>query len=269
MDFINTPMNYTGSKFKILDQILPEFDYTKNTFIDLFTGGSSIYTNVLDKYNKIIINDIIEDLVGIHKELLESDKIIDSTKRICPVKGDKESFLNLRISYNENKSPDKLWALMLSSTNNMLRFNKKFLYNQTYGERGWNSNIDKKLEIYKEHIRKYKDKIEHLSLNFNDVQVLNSDYMVYIDPPYSNTEAGYNSYWNKDDDDKLFNYCINLNKIGASFIVSGSLKHNDNSCRLLDRLIEYGFVYKELKFDYNKVSRIGNKDTKEIIIKNF
>lgn len=269
MEYINTPMNYTGSKFKLLEQILPELDYTKSKFIDLFTGGGSVYTNILDKYDKVIINDIIEDLVGIHKGILEDDLIIELTKEICPEKGDKESFLKLRNDFNESKAPHKLWALMLSSTNNMLRFNKKFLYNQTYGERGWNSNIDKKLEIYKEHIRKYKNKIEHLSLNFNDVKVLDSDYMVYIDPPYSNTEAGYNSYWNKDDDEKLFNYCINLNNIGASFAVSGTLKHNDSSCLLLDKLIEYGFKYKELVFDYNKVSRIGNKDTKEIIIKNF
>lgn len=30
---IETPFNYTGSKFKLLEQILPEFDYTKPTLI--------------------------------------------------------------------------------------------------------------------------------------------------------------------------------------------------------------------------------------------
>ena len=67
--YINTPMNYTGSKFKLLEQILPEFDYNKPYFIDLFTGGGSVYTNVLDKYEKVIANDIIEDLVGIQNAL--------------------------------------------------------------------------------------------------------------------------------------------------------------------------------------------------------
>ncbi len=262
-------MNYTGSKFKLLEQILPEFDYTKSTFVDLFTGGGSIYTNILDKYDKVIANDIIPDIIGIHKELLRSDDIVHSTKNICPLKGDKDRFLKLREDYNNDKSPDKLWALMLSSTNNMLRFNKKFLYNQTYGERGWNTNIDKKVELYTNHIRKYKDKIYYKSKNFSDIEICDSDHMIYIDPPYSNTEAGYNAYWNKDDDDKLFEYCINLNKIGASFVVSGVLSHNGESCALLDKLIGYGFKYKELIFDYNKVSKKGNKTTTEIIIKNF
>jgi site-specific DNA-adenine methylase len=44
---IETPMNYTGSKFKLLEQLLPEFDYTKPYFIDLFTGGGSVYTNMI------------------------------------------------------------------------------------------------------------------------------------------------------------------------------------------------------------------------------
>src|SRR5574344_1815734 len=48
-EMINPPFNYTGSKFKLLDQILPLLDYNKEYFIDLFCGGGSVYTNVLDK----------------------------------------------------------------------------------------------------------------------------------------------------------------------------------------------------------------------------
>ena len=51
---IETPFNYTGSKFKLLEQLLPEFDYTKPYFVDLFCGGGSVYTNVVDKYEKLI-----------------------------------------------------------------------------------------------------------------------------------------------------------------------------------------------------------------------
>jgi site-specific DNA-adenine methylase len=93
--------------------------------------------------------------------------------------------------------------------------------------------------------------------------------MVYCDPPYSNTEAGYNSYWNKDDDMKLYNYLKNIDKLGSSFMISGVLKHDDKPCFLLEKLISDGYNCKELEFDYNKVSRKGNKETKEIIIKNY
>lgn len=80
---IETPMNYTGSKFKLLDQLLPKFDYSKPYFIYLFTGGGSVYTNVIDKYEKVVANDIIKDLIDIHKGILDSDDIINKSKSLC------------------------------------------------------------------------------------------------------------------------------------------------------------------------------------------
>jgi site-specific DNA-adenine methylase len=76
MNYIETPFNYTGSKYKLLSQLLPNFDYSKKYFIDVFAGGGAVYTNILDKYEKVIVNDIINDLVGIHKELILGDGLL-------------------------------------------------------------------------------------------------------------------------------------------------------------------------------------------------
>jgi DNA adenine methylase Dam len=266
---IETPFNYTGSKFKLLDQILPEFDYTKPYFVDLFMGGGSVYTNVVDKYQKILANDIIKDLVGIHQELLNSDDIIEMTKSICPDKTDANAFLSLRDDYNTNPSPEKLWALMLSCTSNMMRFNQKFKFNQTFGKRTWNSSTQNKVETFIKHIRPFQDKIRFTSNTFNDVNISSDKVMVYADPPYSNTEAGYNAYWKKDDDDKLYNFLLDIDRKGSSFMISGVLNHNGETCKLLTSLIEDKFNYKVLNFDYNKVSRVGKKETEEVIIMNY
>jgi len=281
MDYINTPFNYTGSKFKLLEQILLKFDYSKKYFIDIFTGGGSVYTNVLDKYDKILVNDIIGDLIGIHSELLISNDIISKVKNIIPHKEDKESFLKLRNDYNVNKSPDKLWALMLSSTNNMMRFNKSFKYNQTFGKRSWSDSTSKKVNIFVNHIRQYKDKIIYISKEFYKI-IPNKPTFVYIDPPYSYilkdgnmgnkqiSEAGYNAYFSKDHDQKLYDYIHMLNNNGHTFMISGVLEHKGEISWLLTKLIKDGFKYEELIFDYKKVSRknIEHK-TKEIIIMNY
>ncbi len=37
--YYNSPMNYTGSKFKLLNSLLENFDYTKSKFYDVFTGS--------------------------------------------------------------------------------------------------------------------------------------------------------------------------------------------------------------------------------------
>ena len=267
--FIEGVMNYTGSKFKLLEQLLPEFDYTKPYFVDLFTGGGSVYTNVVDKYTKLIANDIIKDLIGIHQSLLNSDSIIEETKSICPPKGNPELFGKLREDYNSSSTPAKLWALMLSSTNNMMRFNQKFKYNQTYGDRGWNNNTDKKVEIFTNHIRQYKDSIRFKSVPFDQLEISSDKIMVYADPPYKNSEAGYNAYWKNEDEDKLYDYLKNIDKCGSSFMISGVIKHNNVESVLLKKLISDGYRYKELKFNYNKVSRVGKKETTEVIIMNY
>lgn len=278
---VETPFNFTGSKFKLLNQLLPEFDYTKNNFVDVFCGGGSVYTNIVDKYQSILVNDVISDLIGIHSGLLKDDEVIEKTKLICPDKTDEVSFSNLREDYNKNPSPDKLWALMLSCTSNMMRFNQKFKFNQTFGKRTWNSSTDKKVEEFKNHIRKYSDKIDFVSKSFYDLEI-KPDTMYYLDPPYGRvknndgsigkkqiSEAGYNAFWKEDDDKRLYEFIHKINDIGSSFMVSGVLYHNGLTCWMLDKLINDGFSKKSLSFDYNKVSRVGDKETTEIIIKNY
>ena len=73
----------------------------------------------------------------------------------------------------------------------------------------------------------------------------------------------------KDDDLKLYNWIKSADKTGCSFAVSGTLEHDGKSCLLLDNLVSDGYKVIELKFDYNKVSRKGNKETKEVLIKNY
>jgi len=279
---INTPFNYTGSKYKLLEQIIPNFDYTKNTFVDLFAGGGSVYTNIVDKYDTVYINDIIENLIGIHKELIDSDDIINRVKTLCPNKNDKEGFLKLRESYNNKKSPDKLFALILGCNSNLMRFNKKGKFNQTWGNRGFSNNTDKKIKLFIEHIRPYKNKIIFKSKDFYEIKI-NKPSMVYIDPPYGSiidtngniskkqiSEAGYSNLWTMEHDIKLYDYIKKLNTNKSSFMLSGVLEHNDKISWLLNKLINDEFKYKELNFNYEKISkRKIIKNTKEIIIMNY
>jgi len=280
--YIETPFNFTGSKFKILDQILPMFDYNKRLFVDLFAGGGSVYANVLDKYDKILVNDIIKDLILIQKKLILTDGVIDEVKNLCVEKDDKDGYLELRKSYNENKTPEKLWALMLCCTNNMLRFNQKFEFNQTFGKRTFNKNTEKKVLNYIDSVKPYKDNILFLSKRFNTVPIAPKSFY-YIDPPYGYimnedgtmgnkqiSEAGYNAYYKKEDDVSLYNYVNKINEIGGTFLMSGVLEHDGQKSWILTKLIEDGYNHKFIEFDYDKVSRKNNdKGTKEIVVFNY
>lgn len=196
------------------------------------------------------------------------DIIIETTKQLCPGKDNPEGYQELRNSYNNEPTPEKLWALMLSCTNNMMRFNQKFKFNQTYGNRGWNQKTEVKVDTFIKHIRQYQKNITYLSEHFENIET-NSDMMLYIDPPYSNTEAGYNAFWKKDYDVKLYDWIKKSEKNGSSFAVSGVLTHDGKPCQLLDMLMNDGYNMVNINCDYNKVSRSGNKETKEVLIFNY
>lgn len=270
--YTNTALNYTGSKYKLLPQILLEMDYTKTYFIDLFAGSGVVAFNVVDKYERILINDIIKDLIDIHKETINNfNNFIFKVKNLCVEKEDQDGFNNLRKEYNKNKSPEKLYALLLCSTNNMMRFNKKFEYNQTFGKRNFSNSTQKKLDLFIDYIQPYKDKIVFSSKHFSDVKIL-KPCMVYLDPPYLETEAGYNNYFSNSDGKKLYDYCKELDKNGHSFMMSGVVGEHKNGKRskLIDDLISDGYRYKILDFDYEKVARNKNtKNSQEVIIMNY
>lgn len=65
---IHSPLNYTGSKFRLLPQILPLFPKNKYEFVDLFCGGLNVGVNV--KAEHYIFNDIQSELIGIYKTMI-------------------------------------------------------------------------------------------------------------------------------------------------------------------------------------------------------
>ena len=39
---VKPPFNYTGCKFKLLPELIPLFDYDRDSFVDLFTGAERL-----------------------------------------------------------------------------------------------------------------------------------------------------------------------------------------------------------------------------------
>ena len=274
MELVNTPFNYTGSKFKLLPQLLPHFDYTKKTFVDVFAGGGSVYANIVDKYDKIIINDIIKDLVECHKLLGENDPNFVGEVKFYSVGRDEQlEYHKLRDDYNISPSAAKLFALMLCCTNNMLRFNKSFKFNQTFGKRTFNVKTQEKINGFINQVYPFKDKIEYKSIEF-DMLSIDNDMMVYLDPPYAgkiHKEAGYNAYYSVEKDLKLFEYCVKINDVGGSFCLSNTYNEDTTlNAPVVTRLISSGFNIIKLNGNYDKVSRNKSKiKMDEIIIKNY
>lgn len=274
MNYINTPLCYTGSKFKILDQLIPHFDTTKQNFYDVFCGGGSVFTNVVHLYENIIANDIILDVVSI-LENLKYLSFVDRTRELCVAKDNQAGYISLRKNYNEQPTPAKLFALLLCCTNNMIRFNQKMQFNQTFGKRTFNLKTLEKIKAYRIHMEPHWNKVTFTNKNFTGVSLdechLN---MYYFDPPYHskvNNDAGYNNGWNNEKDEQLYMLIKEVDRHGGSFCLSNVYSENSalNSF-MVNHLISDGYRPIILNCDYKKISRNKNKtEMAEIIIKNY
>jgi DNA adenine methylase Dam len=265
---VQPPFNYTGSKYRLLPQLMPMFDYSRHTLVDLFIGGGSVWCNLVPYFERAIANDIIRNLVEAQQALLDGDAIIAETKALCVAKDDKPGYHRLRDDYNVAPTAAKYFALSLCCNNNMARFNASFKFNQTFGRRTWNSSTTEKVSHYTAHTRVYRSRVRLVPSDFARVAIPDNS-MVYVDPPYSNTEAGYNTYWRKDDVRRLFEHLLRLMDRGHAIAVSGVIRHNGKECPLLNLLIDAGWQTHLLCSDYSAVSKVGPKDSQEVLLTNY
>ena len=249
MQLIESPINYMGSKYKLLDRLIPLFPKAK-TFVDLFAGGGSVYMNINHLYENVIANEYINGVCQIHKNLNDKAFIQEAINQSIITKYSQENYLKLRDAYNTYNEPEKLLALIWSCNSNMMRFNNKFEFNQTWGQRCFNKNTQKKLDKFWE---KDFSNVTFISLSFEKV-ILNQDSFLYFDPPYSNTEAGYNAIWSNYHEEQLMRsleFCIEMNQ---PFGISGCINNKPN--KIYDFLVKQEslkvYYFEDL---YQKISK--------------
>ncbi|MFO1442973.1 Dam family site-specific DNA-(adenine-N6)-methyltransferase [Bacillus sp. Bva_UNVM-123] len=247
-NFIKSPLNYVGGKFKLLPQIIPLFPDSINTFIDLFAGGCNVGVNV--NANRILLNDTQEEVINLVKYLYENDvnTLIEELEGIMDKFSlnawEKEPYLALRDAYNNgDKSEMMFYALVVHSFSNQIRFNRHGKFNMPVGKRTFNPQLRKRFITF-------VDVIKQKNLTFSTCDFatlksskLNEDDFVYCDPPYLVTTAAYNEQggWSEEHEFKLFNLLDELNENDIKFALSNVF---ENKGKKNDILIEWSRKYK-------------------------
>lgn len=258
---IKSPLNYTGNKFRILDQVLPNFPVQINHMVDLFCGGATVGLNtpcnhvtfvdsnpfvidllkflathspdnvlldlerIIKRYN---LSYSARDGYGFYKEKQTDENYNNGLKQY-----NSEGFYALRSDYNMivNKHSARanlmLYALLVYGFNNDLRFSRDNHFNLPVGKTDLNANNIRK-------VREYYDRVQQIDAEFicGDFRspairaVINNADFVYMDPPYLITDAVYNEsgHWGKEAEESLLEMLSNFLLEGKNFCLSNVLE---------------------------------------------
>lgn len=285
-NYIKSPMNYTGGKYKLLPQILPLFPTEINTFVDLFTGGGNIAVNV--NANKIIANDFEPHIIDVYKtfqkyEIEELIKTIElAIQRFGLTIENADNFNNFRAYYNKHIEdgysfimPIMLYVLICYSFNHQFRFNSKGEFNMPFGKNRsqWNDTMKKNLVNFHKAIT--EKNIIFTNKDFTQLKIdkLSSNDFVYCDPPYLITCATYNEKdgWNENCERKLLELLDKLNSQSVKFALSNVLFSKGKTN---DILLEWSKKYNVHHLDYtyqNCNYHTKDKESKpdEVLITNY
>lgn len=301
---IQSPMNYTGGKYRLLSQILPLFPENVRTFVDLFCGGCNVGINVTAE--RYIYNDICEPLIQLYviMKKMEKQGFIERVENIIEKYGlsnvkrngydfyncsssdgltsyNRESYYRLRADVNTAAVHDeeyyiRLYVLIIYAFNNQIRFNKKGEFNLPPGKRDFNQKMYGKLSAFMDLL--HLQQTTFLNKSYKNVSFENLDErdFVYADPPYLITCASYNENggWTEHDEYGLLELLDSLDDRNIKFALSNVLESKGYVNEILMEWIRSRPRYKSVELNYtysnaNYHRQNKEKKTKEILVVNY
>lgn len=300
--YVQSAVNYTGGKYRLLPQIIPKFPRNIKTFYDIFGGGANVAINVNVK-EQVIINDVESHIIELYRYIQKSDfetmlrdineiikdynlsdtknkgyKFYSANSSIGLKDVNKEQYEKLREDFNRGlfskENPLIFYILIVYAFNNQIRFNSFGAYNVPAGKRDFNSRMELKLKNFKEALTK-----DSIVLENKDFRVLMSeieaddDIFVYLDPPYLISTASYNENgaWSLRDEEDLLSNLDRLSAKGVKFALSNVLEHKGRSNALLKKWsAKYNVYY--LNYHYNNSnyqSKADSNRTVEVLVTNY
>jgi adenine-specific DNA-methyltransferase len=299
---IQSPLNYTGGKFKLLNQILPHFPERIDTFVDLFCGGCNVGINI--DADRVIFNDNSPHLLYLYNTFknLGKDTVMNMIDENIDKYGlsrstengyehyncessaglgdfNREPFLRLREEFNK-KNGDygyyiMLYTLILYAFNNQIRFNSKGEFNLPVGKRDFNSKMKMKLCVFIDRLCDGNYAFSCVDFREIDTAALTENSLVYCDPPYLIACATYNEQdgWNEQCEHDLLAALDALNERRIRFALSNVLSSKGKTNTILTEWLNQR-NYRIIHLDYSySNSNYHTKDktdsTDEVLIVNY
>lgn len=296
MSYVASPINYTGTKYRLLPFILPRLPHA-SCFYDVFCGGAVVGLNA--SADKVIAVDCLTPVVELYRHLqrhsfeqvythlhvligeygLSDTKThgyayyhADSNKGLGSI--NKHAFEGLRADYNRTPDPVRFLLLLIFSFNNQHRFNQSGAFNMPVGKRDFNHNMVKKLQAFM-HALHTKD-ITFCHQNWHTLnldELVKANAFIYLDPPYLLGQATYNQAWTAKDDALLRDFLLVCHRLNLKFALSNVTSHlGQTHDALVSWVQEHGFVCHHQPHHYRQATKqkSGSQSVSdEVLICNF
>lgn len=301
---VQSPLNYTGGKYRLLPQLLPLFPDRVGLLLDLFCGGGNVGANI--KCDKIWFNDINRDVIKLLELFAKSDpeKLLSEIEKIIRKFGlsdvskygyefygcnssegvsryNEPHYNELRKYTNSFKRKTRsyyvhLYVLIVFAFNNQIRFNSSHAFNLPVGKRDFNLRMRDKLLKFSEIVSSADPIFTYIDFRKIDVSRLKEDDFVYVDPPYLITCATYNEQngWTEKDERDLLMFLDSLNQRNIRFALSNVLTNKGKANTILREWLERNPQYNctHLNYDYsnsNYHKTESEQKSDEVLIRNY
>lgn len=278
-NYIKSPINYIGNKYKLISQIMPLFPDDISMFVDVFGGSGTVLINT--KAEHYLYNDVNQYVSSIFKGLVENDVdiIVDKIESIIQKynlsKINKGGFEKLRDDYNNGENDwITLYTLMCHSFNHQFRFNNNHKYNSSFGENRSYFSDRQKNDLYSMKNQLSTD-IVVSSDDFRNIDYSDFDKydLLYFDPPYFNSVGNYNDGkrgfegWTEEHEIELLHILDKLDAQGTRFALSNNLKYENPYLNEWKDKYKIHFLRGDyVNCNYQKIDR--SKDI-EVLITNY
>lgn len=275
-------LQWAGGKYRLFNQIQNYMPHSFTTYIEPFVGGGGMLFQVLDNYpmiEDVFINDFNSNLINCYVTIRDFPcELIEILARIEKdyTKSEQESrrkefYYEMRKLYNENATASSIESaavfifLNKSGYNGLYRVNSKGEFNVPCGCHFRKIYNEDRIYSCSEALQKVTihngDFREFMNIQYH---IIDSETLVYLDPPYMDTFVGYTADGFSDIfQSELKLCCDTINELDGTFLLSNS----DNEF-IKEIYKDYYINYVQAQYMINSDASQRKNKINEVLISN-
>ena len=267
-------IKWAGSKRSQAKVIISYFPKEIETYCEPFLGGGSVLLELLKTKDievaKFIASDVNQDLINLWNcikntpnDLISHYTILHKEFNSKDIQHRKDYFNLIRKRYNELRDPKDFFFISRTTTNGLIRYNRKGEFNNSCHFSRPGINPETIAKIILETAELIKD-VEFLHLSYDNLVVGNNDFL-YLDPPYFATNG---MYFGGFEEKSFFNW---VGKIPCKWVLSydGLVDGEDNTYAVpKDLYIRHEFIESGLS-SFRRLMTQTNKIIHESLYLNY